>query len=326
MATKTPISTLQETMTRLGTLPKYDLIYDGTGTHIATYQYRVTAIDETAVGIGRSKKEAKHNAARLVLDKLAQKQTINTILPATSLEPLLNSDMPPQDEIQGNVIGALLDMCVSHSIPRPEYKLIDEKGEPHAKIFTIACCIRKRQALGTARTKKQAKHIAASNMMKILKESLSEILKDIEEGDKNKGSGIEAAAAKYKAAVGTPVKKIKLDQNFSTYSQFFIDTDEELLQKGREILKKLKRPLSMLEDESLMNVDTDWMEILQEITSVMNLPVNIVPCNRSKKGECAFIQIAHTSDAVFYGVASCFEGAVQKAALSAVRFIERQLM
>lgn len=70
---KTPVSILQELMTKRGCMPNYELLLsnsEGIGTHMPIFYYRVTVEGVQAVGKGGSKKEAKHEAARLVLEKL----------------------------------------------------------------------------------------------------------------------------------------------------------------------------------------------------------------------------------------------------------------
>ncbi|XP_054257545.1 RISC-loading complex subunit TARBP2-like, partial [Macrosteles quadrilineatus] len=70
LPSKTPVSVLQELLSRRGTTPKYELVQVEGAIHEPTFRYRVTVADVVAMGIGRSKKEAKHAAAKNVLDKL----------------------------------------------------------------------------------------------------------------------------------------------------------------------------------------------------------------------------------------------------------------
>ena len=102
LPSKTPVSVLQELLSRRGTTPKYELVQIEGAIHEPTFRYRVTVADvvgeisvtvgvglsvtiickaeldcclSTALGTGRSKKEAKHAAAKAVLDKLIGGQT-----------------------------------------------------------------------------------------------------------------------------------------------------------------------------------------------------------------------------------------------------------
>ncbi|GLH00154.1 Interferon-inducible double stranded RNA-dependent protein kinase activator A-like protein A [Gryllus bimaculatus] len=177
MGSKTPVSILQEMMTRMGTAPKYDLIFDGSGTHTAEFRYKVYANNVSAIGSGRSKKEAKHEAARVALERLSLSQ----IEDSQPQEEPVEIVTPYKDKIQENAIGELHDMCATNDIPMPEYELVEEKGAPHEKIFTFVCSVSKQKEIGIGRTKKQAKQLAAYSMMNRLKESLADVLTELKE-------------------------------------------------------------------------------------------------------------------------------------------------
>lgn len=70
---KTPVSILQELMTKRCIIPTYEVLPDseGVGTHSPLFYCRATAAGISAIGKAHSKKEAKHEAARLVLEKLS---------------------------------------------------------------------------------------------------------------------------------------------------------------------------------------------------------------------------------------------------------------
>lgn len=74
LAVKTPVSILQELLSRRGITPNYELVQIEGAIHEPTFRYRVSFSDKeiplTAMGSGRSKKEAKHAAAKALIDKL----------------------------------------------------------------------------------------------------------------------------------------------------------------------------------------------------------------------------------------------------------------
>lgn len=74
MAMKTPVSILQELLSRRGITPSYELVQIEGAIHEPTFRYRVSFNDKdvpfTAMGAGRSKKEAKHAAAKALIDKM----------------------------------------------------------------------------------------------------------------------------------------------------------------------------------------------------------------------------------------------------------------
>lgn len=57
-----------------GITPKYDLVQIEGQVHEPTFKYRVTVGEFVATGSGQSKKKAKHNAARAVLERMKQAQ------------------------------------------------------------------------------------------------------------------------------------------------------------------------------------------------------------------------------------------------------------
>lgn len=79
---KTPVSLLQELLSRRGITPSYELVQIEGAIHEPTFRYRVSFNDKdvpfTAMGAGRSKKEAKHSAARALIDKLTGVQLPET--------------------------------------------------------------------------------------------------------------------------------------------------------------------------------------------------------------------------------------------------------
>ena len=52
-------------------VPNYELIYDGGGTHDNTFTYQVSCDGLVARGTGRCKKDAKHEAAKAMLEAIA---------------------------------------------------------------------------------------------------------------------------------------------------------------------------------------------------------------------------------------------------------------
>lgn len=72
LGTKTPVMILQELMVKLKCTPEFNLARQSGGTHDPIFEYVVTANNVKATGHGRSKKDAKHDAAKNVLKRLAE--------------------------------------------------------------------------------------------------------------------------------------------------------------------------------------------------------------------------------------------------------------
>jgi len=122
---KTPVSILQEMMVKQGMVPDYELIHNGGGRHVNTFTYRVICDGLTAIGSGRCKKEAKHEAAKAMLTEIIKHRNYPQ-LPAASTpavsparSPFHSAPLPPK--IPANVpffnaIGELqVIVFLSHS-------------------------------------------------------------------------------------------------------------------------------------------------------------------------------------------------------------------
>ncbi|XP_025989734.1 RISC-loading complex subunit tarbp2 isoform X4 [Solenopsis invicta] len=176
---KTPVSVLQELLSRRGTIPKYELVQIEGAIHEPTFRYRVTVTDVveadpivSAMGTGRSKKEAKHAAAKAVLDKLigvnnegVESPLPNSLPDSQSLQELQSYG---EEKIVNNPIGALQEMCMSRHWPPPKYTMEGEEGLPHERQFTIVCSILKYREVGQGKSKKVAKRQAAHKMWQAL--------------------------------------------------------------------------------------------------------------------------------------------------------------
>ncbi|XP_076671285.1 protein Loquacious-like isoform X4 [Andrena cerasifolii] len=172
LCNKTPVSILQELLSRRDTTPKYELIQVEGAIHEPIFRYRVTVADIVAMGTGKSKKEAKHAAARAVLDKLCR---LNSDAPDS---PLANNipdsenlqELPGygEEKIITNPIGALQEMCMSRHWPPPKYSMENEEGLPHERKYTIVCSILKYREVGQGKSKKVAKRHAAHKMWQAL--------------------------------------------------------------------------------------------------------------------------------------------------------------
>lgn len=90
---KTPVSILQEMMVKKGTNLNYDLIHNGGGSHQNIFTYQVSCIGLTATGTGRCKKDAKHEAAKAMLEAIA-KHTCLPQLPASPCESPIRTPVP----------------------------------------------------------------------------------------------------------------------------------------------------------------------------------------------------------------------------------------
>ncbi|XP_055596312.1 interferon-inducible double-stranded RNA-dependent protein kinase activator A homolog isoform X2 [Uranotaenia lowii] len=167
--TKTPISVLQELLSRRGITPQYDLIQVEGAVHEPTFRYRVSYQDKDAMGTGKSKKEAKHAAAKALIDKLTGISFNETQLGNVNIKSENNTN--GDEETSGNPIGWLQEMCMARRWPPPTYETEMEVGLPHERQFTIACAILKFREVGKGKSKKIAKRQAAHRMWQRLQDT-----------------------------------------------------------------------------------------------------------------------------------------------------------
>ncbi|GAB1864789.1 Interferon-inducible double stranded RNA-dependent protein kinase activator A-like protein [Camponotus japonicus] len=251
---KTPVSILQEMMVKQGMVPDYELIHNGGGRHVNTFTYRVICDGLTAIGSGRCKKEAKHEAAKAMLTEIIKHRNYPQ-LPAASTpavsparSPFHSAPLPPK--IPANVpffnaIGELQDLCAENNLTEPEYVLTKDTGPPHARIFTIQCKVSNFVEEGVQSTKKQAKHEAARKMVERI-QGLVNQMNSTEDKEESLSSSVVVTdeteimnrnAKEYYQAVTKSTRKINLGIRLAEYHTKWRDSLEE--DKRNKILEEL---------------------------------------------------------------------------------------
>ncbi|XP_012281909.1 RISC-loading complex subunit tarbp2 [Orussus abietinus] len=297
---KTPVSILQEMMVRKGTAPNYELIYDGGGSHNNKFIFQVSCDGLTATGGGRCKKDAKHEAAKAMLE-LIVKQTGIEVQDSPMPSPVHNSTpavlpVSPKTNVPFvNAIGALQDLCAENNLQEPLYNAINEVGPPHAKVFTVQCVVSTFKEEGTATTKKQAKHEAARKMLHRLHDVVSD-LKDIshsENQNKLKQQDIlssELAKARYpelskqhiqkKSSLGAKLSEyhLRLMKNFQESAPKFLEKITsliEMISKGNTNMDVVKTEFQNL----LTMIEADMESIpMESDTEKMLMAVQLNTC------------------------------------------------
>ncbi|XP_060822310.1 interferon-inducible double-stranded RNA-dependent protein kinase activator A-like [Bombus pascuorum] len=265
---KTPVSILYEIMAKNLTTPNYELIHDGGGTHINTFTYRVTCEGLTATGIGRSKKDAKHEAAKAMLEAIVAHRGYLQ-LPASPAQSSVRTPLPPTiPELKRtppdvpfiNAVGALQDLCIENNLKEPKYKQVNEVGPPHAKIFSIQCIVTTFKETGVARTKKQAKQEAAKKMLDKITELTGSLnIGTTEEADERKDHS-QIAKARYPALSRLPIsRKINLGVKISEYHLQFKNLLDTEMQK--EVIEKLTSIIPQNENNE-NNISEEFVEDL----------------------------------------------------------------
>lgn len=316
MTTKTPVSMLQEMCIRKGGLPHYELIHDGGGSHEALFKYKVCVGEVIAVGTGRSKKEAKHDAAKTILKKLQEQQEQDDLA-----EEVMDVSSPYKGKLQENAIGALQELCLSNDIQVPEYKVVGDEGPPHEKQFTVMCQVSKLEETAVARTKKQAKQLAAFTMLNRLKTSMGHMLNmsttdKSEPSDKKYDSDpdTEVVVNKFKelGSLATNTRRIPFGQKISEYHLVLKNLDGELL-------KKLKEGDKELEEE----ISDDVMGVLKRLLEELHLDADFNGIGATSADKYIILLSMSTSpESVVFGDGDSNESACKMAAVKALEYLK----
>uniref|UniRef100_A0A0K8TRN9 Putative staufen n=1 Tax=Tabanus bromius TaxID=304241 RepID=A0A0K8TRN9_TABBR len=153
---KTPITVLQEYCAKNSIeRPEYNFMESPDG---KSFGCRVEAIGLFATGEGRSKKEAKHDAAANILKKLKLDHPGIDDIPQAPHEQIPMSD----------AIITLRDLCLQKNHPLPIFEVVRQSGSPEAPEFEVKCEIASIIRFATFSTKKGAKQLAARKLIDIL--------------------------------------------------------------------------------------------------------------------------------------------------------------
>ncbi|KAL3268627.1 hypothetical protein HHI36_007732 [Cryptolaemus montrouzieri] len=305
--TKTPVSVLQELLCRRGSTPKYELVQIEGAIHEPIFRYRVFLNSEyLATGTGRSKKDAKHAAAKNLLELLVGKITLeqaNATNGTPGAADITNQVVSPYDDkVMGNPIGWLQEMCMSRRWPPPLYEMEHEEGLPHERQFTIACQVLKFREIGTGKSKKLAKRMAAHKMWQALQDMPQE----------GSTTSFDEDDARYAALKDSKIQTVT-NQNSHKVSQF------------HKNLKQSSGPnLTQLQKIALNVKDFNFVQFLQEISAEQQFEVTYVDIEEKSltgKNQC-LVQLSTLPVAVCYGYGKTSKDAQAMAARNALEYLK----
>ncbi|XP_075972303.1 protein Loquacious-like [Anticarsia gemmatalis] len=184
---KTAVTVLQEMMVKEGYMPQYECISQTGPQHQSLFEYRCMVLGEVAQAAARSKKEAKQEVARVMLQKLSAKghsvpSPYGCVPMATS--SMLEDEITPSSPADTRSYVALLkELCEEYRLTAVEYELVGDTGPPHLRHFTVRARIGKHERLATSTTKKNARQLAAEQLYTYLRANLARVTKDFDEQD-----------------------------------------------------------------------------------------------------------------------------------------------
>ncbi|XP_026817460.1 uncharacterized protein LOC113556607 [Rhopalosiphum maidis] len=209
---KTPVSIVGEYANKYHLVPQYDLIYNGYLSSKVRFEYSLTMGKYATVGVGSSKKEAKQEAALNLLGIMIDEkpELLDTDFKIFDSDKYTVSQF--DNNVKVNAIGKLNEICKKYQLELPEFNLIREEGQCHAKLFTVSCRVAKIIEISSNKTKKQAKQLAAFQMINKLmsidksfimeeKQNVSDAMKVLERVEMIKSEQIKKSASMNKNIV-----------------------------------------------------------------------------------------------------------------------------
>ncbi|VVD03784.1 unnamed protein product [Leptidea sinapis] len=190
---KTAATVLQELMTKSGKIPEYECVAKSGPQHSVKFEYRCIANGVIVKAKGKTKKLAKQEVARKMLNNLflqgmpvphpyARPPSPDPPSPPSPASPsakALPSAGVASASVEVNSYVALLkELCIEYNLGTVEYDLVGDAGPPHQRWFTIKAQLGPHVRLASSNTKKQARQSAAEQLYTYLRENLARLTKD----------------------------------------------------------------------------------------------------------------------------------------------------
>ncbi|KAF5271354.1 hypothetical protein FQA39_LY08152 [Lamprigera yunnana] len=265
---------LQEIAVKKGwQFPQYNLLLVEKGTPETEFHCEVKIASVVGLGVAKSKQAAKHEAARVALEKLIE---LNANTPDETLfksHHLQVADFTTKVNV--NYIGILNEMCVNRRIALP---IFVEVLNPHCNGFTYECKVDSISTQAIASSKKQAKQLAAKDMI----ERTQALLKSPEHCEVSTSSLTSEETLAIKLYKNSNKKKKKPvnpnssgSKNVETCYTHFMNRVKE----NRSKLSIMKKYLHKRDEETLKEllelIDLDYcIQTLEEDPCVVVLCIN----------------------------------------------------
>jgi len=294
-----PVGALQERFQSRGINPTYRVVQAEGASHAPTFSFQVILGELTATGSGSSKKQAKHCAARAMLDKLDGR------VPAQDgQQPLPPVQDTNASQAPGNTVGGLQELCVKHGYPMPTYSHGVPGGQPHQRNFSITCFVGKVKETGTGGSKKDAKRESAQKMIDKLKsfgpngaEQVGELSLDEEE-------------------LAGKMNNMKVDTLTPEASDKVAAFHKNLQNANGKLLAKLLN--------TSLKSRNDCVKMLADISKEQKFEVTYVEVDeKTESGDTqCLVQISSFPVAVCYAVGKDFEKAKEESARIALNYLK----
>lgn len=304
-----PVGALQERFQSRGITPQYRVVQAEGASHAPTFSFQVILGDLTSTGSGSSKKQAKHAAARAMLDKLDGRvpaQDGQTPLPPVQDNAANGAQAP------GNTVGALQELCVKHGYPMPTYEMGTVGGQPHQRNFSMLSCVGKLKETGAGGSKKDAKREAAQKMI-----------------DRLKSMGQNNGPAPVNDVVVNNGTTEMDEETINKLANMKVETlNSAASQKVASFYRKLQgaggTKLTNLHLTSLKNKTGDYVNMLSELGKEQKFEVTYVEVEEKSDDDSTqcLVQLSTLPVAVCYGVGTDVKTAHNDAARNALNYLK----
>lgn len=233
LSTKTPITELQELcVAQKAPHPLYTFTgeeVDSAAPNSKVFTTSVSALGFSSTGIGRSKKDSKHDAALKLLKLLFQRGLSDIDV---------DNDEHFLAVLSSDKVTEVRDICVQRHFEMPEFECVRSSGPSHAPEFEYECRIGQIVRRGVHKTKKGAKQAACNEMIKTLQampveDSEMQVLPlhQAAEMDLNEDEHIIRT---YRELINSDIKK-KLGVKIADRHRFFEELDDTKIAAARRI-------------------------------------------------------------------------------------------
>jgi len=300
------------------------------------------------MGSGSSKKQAKHAAARAMLDKLdgraPTQDGVQPLPPVTEITPPKPSsgegNGDAKDKKQGdgdestegdgnkvegngtaatsmsNTIGQLQELCVHRGLPMPIYDLAAVDGQPHMREFAMTVRVGSLAAKGEGTSKKDAKRDAALQMVTQIKGLVGEG-KEIA-AVSGKDAANEEELSKEDKELAEKVEKMKIDPLTKKHSM-------KIQQFYRNMQDTAGSKLFLLHRTSLKSAQGhNYVRLLADLAAEQKFEVTHVEIEeRTDEGETqCLVQLSCLPVTVCYGTGKDMASANQAAARNGLNYLK----
>lgn len=277
---KPPVTALQEYCAKKGaSLPKYTCMDANDGSK--SFMCSVEALDRSSYGQGRSKQEAKHDAAANLI------QEVKAIHPDIVLIPQAPHEAIPTTD----AVVTLRDICVQQNHPIPIFDIVQQAGPAEAPEFTVLCQLASIKRYGVANTKKAARQKAALEILKIIQSvpsvsddlQVSSVKNQIEETEENRYVKLKTYRELTESGTESKSGELLADRHF-----FF--------EKFHDALRK--------EAKRILNPDTPYIsdkERVGDLFSVLKIKPNKKMVPSKTLGAFYFMELNLEYDVCFAG-------------------------